>query len=59
VIITSLQIYYFFIFEDLKENQFFQIQAIIAKEINNLINRYSNKFTRICGIIQTLIKNIL
>jgi len=58
-VISSLQIYLTFDFENLKIEQFMCLQEQACKTINNLLTRYSKKFSKVAAIVCNLLTNIL
>jgi len=59
IVITSLQVFYTISLQKLSEKQFFQITLTIAKDLNNILNRYSNKFKKIAAVVSQIVMNII
>lgn len=60
LIITCLQIYYSIRYESINDEYlFFELQSIICKDLNNIIKRYSKKFSKIIGTISILLIRLI
>lgn len=59
IVISSLQVFYTISLQKLSEKQFFQITLTMAKDLYNIINRYSNKFKKITAVTSQLIMNMI
>jgi hypothetical protein len=59
IVITSLQFYISLNYNEFNLNDYVQMQGLVCKTINNLLTRYSRKFSRIAPIICSLIIKLI